>query len=43
MLAYHASGERLGDYPWEDVSEYFIKAGEDKCIKTIRPGKREEA
>ena len=43
MLAYHASGERLGTYPWEDVSEYFIKAGEEKCIKTIRPRTREEA
>jgi hypothetical protein len=38
LLFYHAAGGRLSTYPWEDVSEYFLK-DDLKCIKNIRPKK----
>jgi hypothetical protein len=40
MRHYHASGERLAIYPWEDVSKYFIDeglAGDGGRIRRIRP------
>jgi len=40
MRCYHASGERLAAYPWEDVSQYFIDEGLDGDggrIREIRP------
>jgi len=40
MRHYHASGERLKTYPWEDVSQYFIDeglGGEGRVIRWIRP------
>ena len=49
MLCYQASGERLGSYPWEDVSQYCLDAalkGDSRFIREIRPqrrpGEREE-
>ena len=49
MLFYQASGERLGSYPWEDVSQYCLDAalkGDSRFIREIRPqrrpGEREE-
>lgn len=44
MLFYHASGERLTAYPWEDVSQYFLaKALDDEggFIRPIRPHNEE--
>ncbi len=35
---YHATGERLSEYPWEDVFEYFLK-DDMTCVKKIRPKK----
>jgi len=40
LLFYQASGERLSDYPWEDVSQYCIDAalkGNSRFIREIRP------
>ena len=40
---YQASGERLGTYPWEDVSNYFLEAGRKEkggFIREIRPHER---
>jgi len=49
LLFYQASGERPSNYPWEDVSEYFIELGlqgDSRFIQEIRPrgrtGGREE-
>lgn len=44
MRHYHASGERLKTYPWEDVSQYFLDAGsgvEGRAIRQIRPHNEE--
>lgn len=38
LLFYHATGQRFSKYPWEDVSEYFLK-DDLTCIKKIRPKK----
>jgi hypothetical protein len=38
LLFYQATGERLGDYRWEDVSEYFLK-DESGHVKQIKPKK----
>jgi len=43
MLSYQASGERLGSYTWEDVSEYFLDLGlqgDSRFIREIRPQAR---
>ncbi len=45
LLFYHSSGERLGSYRWEDVTEYFLDAGlqgKSRFIRDIRPHDREE-
>jgi len=44
MRHYHASGERLKTYPWEDVSQYFLDEGLDGergAIRRIRPHNEE--
>jgi len=44
MRHYHASGELLTAYPWEDVSQYFIDEGLDGDggrIRDIRPHNEE--
>jgi len=44
MRHYHASGERLTTYPWEDVSKYFIDEaleGDGGRIRRIRPHNQE--
>jgi hypothetical protein len=44
MRHYHASGERLKTYPWEDVSQYFLDEGLDGergVIRRIRPHNEE--
>ena len=43
LTLYQASGERLGEYPWEDVSQYFLEAGlkgKSRFIRVIRPYER---
>ena len=45
MLFYHASGERSGSYPWEDVTQYCIEAAlksDKQFIREIRPHGRDE-
>ena len=45
VTLYQASAERLGAYPWEDVSKYFLEAGlkgKQRFIREIRPHEREE-
>jgi len=40
LLSFHATGERLGTYPWEEVTRYFIEAGlkgKSRFIRDIRP------
>ena len=43
LTFYQASGERLGIYPWEDVSQYFLDDGLKRkggFIREIRPHER---
>jgi len=44
MRHYHASGERLAVYPWEEMSQYFLDEGldgEGGAIRQIRPHNEE--
>lgn len=45
LTFYHASGECLRTYPWEDVSEHFLEAGlkgKGRFIREIRPHERKK-
>jgi hypothetical protein len=44
LLSYHASGERSGSYPWEEVTKYFLEEGlngDKRLIREIRPRRRD--
>jgi len=45
LLAYHATGKRPSDYPWEEVTKYFLEAGlkgKSRFIRDIRPHDHED-